>query len=117
MLPSRPPSGGAAGRWHVEEKEYTVAWHYRNTEKQLGLHRLRDILDQLIFYTANNDLQVGTPAVGLPGTRPPTLTPYIRPRVYFGVRCRGGVCVWVYFLNFAETVGRRILPTERSKKG
>jgi len=42
----------------VEEKEYTVAWHYRNTEKQLGLHRLRDILEQLIYFTANNDLQV-----------------------------------------------------------
>jgi trehalose 6-phosphate synthase/phosphatase len=42
----------------VEEKEYTVAWHYRNTEKQLGRHRLRGILEQLIYFTANNDLQV-----------------------------------------------------------
>jgi len=45
------------GSW-VEEKEYTLAWHYRTMEKHLGAHRLRDIRKQLIYLTANLNLQV-----------------------------------------------------------
>ena len=50
------------GSW-VEEKEYTLAWHYRTMEKHLGAHRLRDIRKQLIYLTANLNLQVPNPRI------------------------------------------------------
>ena len=42
----------------VEEKDYTLAWHYRRIDKDLGAKRVREIRDGLIYLTANHNLQV-----------------------------------------------------------
>ncbi len=42
----------------VEEKDYTLAWHYRRVDKDLGAKRVREIRDGLIYLTANHNLQV-----------------------------------------------------------
>lgn len=42
----------------VEEKEYSLVWHYRMADPELALLREREILDDLINFTANIDLQV-----------------------------------------------------------
>lgn len=42
----------------IEEKDYTLAWHYRNIDNELGTNRVREIRDELIYLTANHDLQV-----------------------------------------------------------
>jgi trehalose 6-phosphate synthase/phosphatase len=42
----------------IEEKDYTLAWHYRRVDNELGINRVREIRDQLIYLTANHNLQV-----------------------------------------------------------
>ncbi|HVZ57143.1 MAG TPA: bifunctional alpha,alpha-trehalose-phosphate synthase (UDP-forming)/trehalose-phosphatase [Chitinophagaceae bacterium] len=42
----------------LEEKEYAIAWHYRNMEKQLGFSRSRELLQNLSVLLANRPLQV-----------------------------------------------------------
>lgn len=42
----------------VEEKEYSLAWHYRQSDKDLGEKRVREFRDVLLYLTANLDLQV-----------------------------------------------------------
>jgi len=42
----------------VEEKDFTLAWHYRRIDKELGAKRVREIRDGLIYLTANHNLQV-----------------------------------------------------------
>ncbi|MDX2246384.1 MAG: bifunctional alpha,alpha-trehalose-phosphate synthase (UDP-forming)/trehalose-phosphatase [Bacteroidia bacterium] len=42
----------------IEEKDYTIAWHYRRIDNELGANRVREIRDELIYLTANHDLQV-----------------------------------------------------------
>lgn len=42
----------------VEEKEYTIAWHYRNVEEELGFIRSREVLDNLHHLTRNTHLNV-----------------------------------------------------------
>ena len=42
----------------IEEKDYTLAWHYRRVDHELGINRVREIRDQLIYLTANHNLQV-----------------------------------------------------------
>ncbi|MEO0473074.1 MAG: bifunctional alpha,alpha-trehalose-phosphate synthase (UDP-forming)/trehalose-phosphatase, partial [Bacteroidota bacterium] len=42
----------------IEEKDYTLAWHYRRVDNELGANRVREIRDELIYLTANHDLQV-----------------------------------------------------------
>ncbi len=42
----------------IEEKEYSVAWHYRRIDKDLGEKRVREFRDVLLYLTANLDLQV-----------------------------------------------------------
>ncbi|MEZ4774983.1 MAG: bifunctional alpha,alpha-trehalose-phosphate synthase (UDP-forming)/trehalose-phosphatase [Bacteroidia bacterium] len=42
----------------IEEKDYTLAWHYRRIDNELGANRVREIRDELIYLTANHDLQV-----------------------------------------------------------
>ena len=42
----------------IEEKDYTLAWHYRMVDNELGSNRVREIRDQLIYLTANHNLQV-----------------------------------------------------------
>lgn len=42
----------------VEEKDYSIAWHYRQIDKDLGEKRVREFRDVLLYLTANLDLQV-----------------------------------------------------------
>lgn len=42
----------------VEEKDFTLAWHYRKIDGELGANRVREIRDQLVYLIANHDLQV-----------------------------------------------------------
>ncbi|WP_310396216.1 bifunctional alpha,alpha-trehalose-phosphate synthase (UDP-forming)/trehalose-phosphatase [Hymenobacter sp.] len=42
----------------IEEKEYSLAWHYRRADDELGVVRSRELLNHLTFMTSNTDLQV-----------------------------------------------------------
>jgi len=42
----------------VEEKKSTLAWHYRNTNQELGFMRSRELRNALLQLTANTALQV-----------------------------------------------------------
>jgi trehalose 6-phosphate synthase/phosphatase len=42
----------------VEEKEYSVAWHYRRADTDLAAIRSKELRDNLVNLTANIDLQV-----------------------------------------------------------
>ena len=42
----------------TEEKQYSIAWHYRNAEKQLGFSRSRELIQNLSHILANTSLRV-----------------------------------------------------------
>ena len=42
----------------IEEKDYSLAWHYRRIDKELGAKRVREFRDVLTYLTSNLDLQV-----------------------------------------------------------
>ncbi len=42
----------------VEEKEYSVCWHYRSADPEQSQALARELTDHLVTYTANIDLQV-----------------------------------------------------------
>ena len=42
----------------IEEKKTTLAWHYRNTNAELGFMRSRELRNSLLQLTANTPLQV-----------------------------------------------------------
>lgn len=42
----------------IEEKDYSLAWHYRSTDKDLGEKRIREFRDGLLYLAANLNLQV-----------------------------------------------------------
>ncbi|MDH4295754.1 MAG: bifunctional alpha,alpha-trehalose-phosphate synthase (UDP-forming)/trehalose-phosphatase [Cyclobacteriaceae bacterium] len=42
----------------VEEKNHTLAWHYRNVETELGFVRSRELLDNLYHLVRNAQLQI-----------------------------------------------------------
>jgi trehalose 6-phosphate synthase/phosphatase len=42
----------------IEEKKSTLAWHYRNTNQELGFVRSRELRSALLQLTANTPLQV-----------------------------------------------------------
>ena len=42
----------------IEEKDYSIAWHYRRIDRDLGEKRVREFRDVLLYLTANDDLQV-----------------------------------------------------------
>jgi trehalose 6-phosphate synthase/phosphatase len=42
----------------IEEKKTTLAWHYRNTNAELGFMRSRELRNSLLQLTANTSLQV-----------------------------------------------------------
>jgi trehalose 6-phosphate synthase/phosphatase len=42
----------------IEEKSHTLAWHYRNVERDLGFIRSRELLDSLFHLIRNVSLQV-----------------------------------------------------------
>jgi trehalose 6-phosphate synthase/phosphatase len=42
----------------IEEKDHTLAWHYRNVDPDLGFMRSRELLDNLFHLIRNSQLQV-----------------------------------------------------------
>ena len=42
----------------LEEKEFSLAWHYRRTDPELASVRAKELLDDLTGYTRNIDVQV-----------------------------------------------------------
>ena len=42
----------------IEEKDFSLVWHYRRADADLGEVRARELLSHLTFMTANTDLQV-----------------------------------------------------------
>ncbi len=42
----------------IEEKDYSIAWHYRLADYDQSSDRVKEIIDDLVIYTANHDLQV-----------------------------------------------------------
>ena len=42
----------------IEQKDYSLVWHYRRADADLGEVRARELLAHLAFMTANTDLQV-----------------------------------------------------------
>ncbi|MBW3127822.1 bifunctional alpha,alpha-trehalose-phosphate synthase (UDP-forming)/trehalose-phosphatase [Hymenobacter profundi] len=42
----------------IEEKDYSLVWHYRRADAGLGALRARDLLNHLAFMTSNTDLHV-----------------------------------------------------------
>ena len=42
----------------IEEKEFSLVWHYRKADPELSAIRAREIMDDLISLTANVDVQV-----------------------------------------------------------
>jgi len=43
---------------HLEEKEYSVCWHYRTADPEQSPQMARELTDHLVSYTANINLQV-----------------------------------------------------------
>jgi len=42
----------------VEEKEYSIAWHYRLADPEQGQQLVGEMMDHLVSFTANIDIQV-----------------------------------------------------------
>jgi len=42
----------------IEEKEFALAWHYRDADPELAALRARELLDDLISFAANADVRV-----------------------------------------------------------
>ncbi|MFC1562768.1 bifunctional alpha,alpha-trehalose-phosphate synthase (UDP-forming)/trehalose-phosphatase [candidate division KSB1 bacterium] len=42
----------------IEIKDYSLVWHYRNADYQLGNKRAREMAEDLSYFTSNTDLQV-----------------------------------------------------------
>jgi trehalose 6-phosphate synthase/phosphatase len=42
----------------IEEKDYSLAWHYRGADPELGTLRAKELVDELTLFTANRDIQV-----------------------------------------------------------
>jgi trehalose 6-phosphate synthase/phosphatase len=42
----------------VEEKDYSLVWHYRAADPELGSQRAQELLDHLVNFTANIDVQI-----------------------------------------------------------
>jgi len=45
-------------RSFVEEKEFSVVWHYRRSDPELASIRAKELMDDLISFTANIDVQI-----------------------------------------------------------
>jgi trehalose 6-phosphate synthase/phosphatase len=42
----------------LEEKDRSIAWHYRRSDPELGAQRAKELIDELSRFTANLELQV-----------------------------------------------------------
>jgi trehalose 6-phosphate synthase/phosphatase len=45
-------------RAFVEEKEFSVVWHYRRADPELASTRVKELVDDLVNFTANIDIQI-----------------------------------------------------------
>ena len=45
-------------RAFVEEKEFSVVWHYRRADPELASTRAKELVDDLVNFTANIDIQI-----------------------------------------------------------
>lgn len=45
-------------RAFVEEKEFSIVWHYRRADPELASTRAKELVDDLVNFTANIDVQV-----------------------------------------------------------
>ena len=41
----------------IEEKEYSLVWHYRRSDSELAKVRAKELMDNLMEFTANSDIQ------------------------------------------------------------
>jgi trehalose 6-phosphate synthase/phosphatase len=42
----------------VEEKEFSIVWHYRNADPELGALRAQELLDDLVNFVATREIQI-----------------------------------------------------------
>jgi len=42
----------------LEEKEFSIAWHYRRADPEQGRQRAKELIDDIVAFTANFDVQV-----------------------------------------------------------
>src|SRR5690606_32579313 len=42
----------------IEEKDYSLAWHYRAADPESGPAQAQELLDTLVDFTANADIQI-----------------------------------------------------------
>ncbi|MHB9142620.1 MAG: trehalose-phosphatase, partial [Paludibacter sp.] len=42
----------------IEEKEFGITWHYRNSDQEYALSLVKELMDDLVDFTANIDIQV-----------------------------------------------------------
>lgn len=42
----------------IEEKEYSIAWHYRKSDPKMASEKSKELLDDLVQFAANKELQV-----------------------------------------------------------
>lgn len=42
----------------IEEKDYSVVWHYRKSDPELASQKAKELVDEIINFTANLDIQV-----------------------------------------------------------
>lgn len=45
-------------RTFIEEKSFSLAWHYRNADPDLGIQRAWELKDELLNFTANLNLEI-----------------------------------------------------------
>ena len=43
---------------HLEEKEFSLVWHFRGADPELASLRKKELMDDLVHFTANRDIQV-----------------------------------------------------------
>jgi trehalose 6-phosphate synthase/phosphatase len=42
----------------VEHKDFSLAWHFRNADPELSSIRVRELIDNLLGFTAHRELQI-----------------------------------------------------------
>ena len=42
----------------IEEKEYSVVWHFRNSDSSLSELRVKEFVDDMVYFTARNEIEV-----------------------------------------------------------
>ncbi|MBM4025538.1 MAG: bifunctional alpha,alpha-trehalose-phosphate synthase (UDP-forming)/trehalose-phosphatase [Planctomycetes bacterium] len=58
LLPILQTYADRLGGAFVEEKQYSVAWHYRRADPELASACVKELVDDLVSFTANIDVQV-----------------------------------------------------------